>query len=356
MSECNNNIKVCFFPGRESSYARTRVVLKAMEKIGLSVFDCSYPHKNFVRYIAGFLKFLKYKSKSDIILVGFLGQFLMPFVRLFTRKIIVYDAFISIYQTLALDRNSIGQKGMPASLARWIDRYSANLADHVILDTNQHLHYYVKEYGIPKEKMSRVLVGSDDSVMHPKSTVSDTFTVHFHGEFQALHGAGYIIEAAKVLPDVHFQLIGKGRQKEACLEKVKVLNLQNITFIESVSYEQLAVHINHADVCLGIFGNTEKTQMVIPHKVYESLACKKPLITADTPAARELLTDGENCLLIKAADPSALADAIVKLKENNALRETIANGGYALFTEKCTPNKIGQQLSAMFNSMLTNNE
>ena len=350
MSERSNNIKVCFFPGRESSYARTRVFLKGLQSIGLSVFDCSSPQKKIFRYLSGFFKFLKYKSKSDVILVGFLGQFLMPFVRLFTRKIIIYDAFISIYQTLAFDRKSIGEEGVYASLARWIDRYSANLADHVILDTNQHLHYYVKEYGLPKEKMSRVLVGSDDSIMHPQKTVSDTFTVHFHGEFQSLHGAEYIIEAAKILPHVHFQMIGKGKQKGVCLEKVKEWNIQNIKFIERVSYEHLSAHINQADVCLGIFGNTEKTQMVIPHKVYESLACQKPLITADTPAARELLTDGKNCLLIKAADPFALADAITKLKENATLKENIANGGYKLFTEKCTPDKIGEQLGEILHS------
>ena len=52
---------------------------------------------------------------------------------------------------------------------------------------------------------------------------------------------------------------------------------------------------------------------MIPNKAYHALACGAPLITADTPAARELLRDEENALLVPPGDPAALAEAMRRL-------------------------------------------
>ncbi len=49
-----------------------------------------------------------------------------------------------------------------------------------------------------------------------------------------------------------------------------------------------------------------KAARVIPNKVFQALACARPVITADTPAARELLTDDVDALLVPPGDPEAL--------------------------------------------------
>ena len=52
---------------------------------------------------------------------------------------------------------------------------------------------------------------------------------------------------------------------------------------------------------------------MIPNKAFQALACGTPLVTADTPAARELLADGESALLVPPGDPEALAAALRRL-------------------------------------------
>ncbi len=107
-----------------------------------------------------------------------------------------------------------------------------------------------------------------------------------------------------------------------------------------------------ADICLGIFGHTAKAQMVIPHKIYEALAMKKPIITADTPAAKELLTNQINVIFIPSGNSQKLTEAIELLRNNRPLSEKIAVGGYKIFTEQCTPKILGQEISQICTALL----
>jgi glycosyltransferase involved in cell wall biosynthesis len=349
-------IKICYFPGRETSYARNRVLVKGMRAAGLEVYDCSSTRRDSFRYLAGFIRFLCNKHQCDVIFIGFLGHFLVPLVKLFTQKKILFDAFLSIYQTMAFDRQTFAGKSPLIAVARFLDRFSCQLADDVLLDTQQHIDFFLKEYSLNARKFHRLLVGSDDSVMYPRDDAQGEkdFLVHFHGEFQGLHGAPHIIEAAKILPHIKFQMIGTGRKHAECVARAKKYQLTNIQFIQRVTYEQLAEYLSRATVCLGLFGNTIKTQTVIPHKVYEAMAMRKPVITADTPAIKELLVHRESVYLCEEANPASLAKAIEELKMHPALRHKIALNGYQVFRTKCTPAILGQEVKGIVEKMVRN--
>ena len=94
----------------------------------------------------------------------------------------------------------------------------------------------------------------------------------------------------------------------------------NVEWIEWIEYDDLPREYWGAGCALGIFGTSDKAQRVIPNKAYHALACGAPLITADTPAARELLRDGENALLVPPGDPAALAEAMRRLAADPGAR------------------------------------
>jgi glycosyltransferase involved in cell wall biosynthesis len=54
---------------------------------------------------------------------------------------------------------------------------------------------------------------------------------------------------------------------------------------------------------------------VIPNKVYQILATGRPLITADTPAIRELLSPDRNIRLIAPGDPDVLASEVADVAD-----------------------------------------
>ena len=108
-----------------------------------------------------------------------------------------------------------------------------------------------------------------------------------------------------------------------------------------VAYEELRGELHRAGCALGVFGRSPKAARVIPNKAYQALACGTPLVTADTPAARELLTDGESALLVPPGDPEALADALRRLRDDGALMDRIAQGGRAVYEERASEATLG---------------
>ena len=173
------------------------------------------------------------------------------------------------------------------------------------------------------------------------------FLVFFHGYFIPLQGVEYIIGAAKKLnkdKDIFFRIVGSGQTYKHSIELAQELSLVNVEFMERVEHEKLPELIREADVCLGIFGDTNKTQRVIPNKVYESIAMRKAVITSQTVAIKELFENRKNILMCKVANAGDLADKILELKNNKKLKESIAKGGYDLFQKKCRPKVIAKRL------------
>ena len=114
----------------------------------------------------------------------------------------------------------------------------------------------------------------------------------------------------------------------------------------------MPTHIAKADIGLGIFGDTDKAKRVIPNKAYEIIAMKKPLITGDSSASREFFSDEKNALLCEMANPGAIAESIIKLKEDESLREKIAGNGYTLFKERARPKVIGKEVKKIVEECL----
>jgi glycosyltransferase involved in cell wall biosynthesis len=91
---------------------------------------------------------------------------------------------------------------------------------------------------------------------------------------------------------------------------------------------------------------------VIPNKAFQALVCATPLVTADTPAARELLADGESALLVPPGDPEALASAVRRLAEEPGLAERIAEGGLAAYRERASEDVLGARWRRLIEELL----
>lgn len=79
------------------------------------------------------------------------------------------------------------------------------------------------------------------------------------------------------------------------------------------------------DVCLlPLSKNSMASRYTSPLKLFEYMVMGKPIIVADLPSTREILSHNENALLCEADNPNVLAQAIISLQENPLLAEKLA--------------------------------
>lgn len=332
-------MKVCYFGIFDKEYNRNKVIIQGLKSNGVEVIYCWSEKKGIFKYFDLYKKHQKIKADYDVMIVGFPGWSMMIWARIITRKKkIIFDAFTSVYDSVVNDRQTV-KKYCPRALYYWfLDWLSCKLADLVLLDTSEHVAYFCKTFKIRKEKFLRIWVGS---TMETGERINDDVVrVTFYGSDIPLQGVEYVIEAVKLIKDnkIRFQIIGTKIKK-----RFGDLKQENIKFYDNISYAELNQLYINSDIILGIFGKTEKAKRVIPNKVYDGLAVGRAIITADTLAVRELLSE-ENVLFVRSGDGEDLVGKINHLAEDRELREKMGRNNLELFNNSLKSKIIVKEL------------
>lgn len=282
--------------------------------------------KIFLKMVRTFLKWpaLIYRywraPEHSAVVVGYFGLFdvLAIAIPAKLRGVpVVWDAFLSIYDTVVDDRAMVSKRSMLARSLHMLEGLACRAADVVVLDTRAHANYFEKEYRLPLARTASVMVGCEDAfgalVAQGTGRSGTKPVVLFYGQFIPLHGIDTIIDAV-CLPGAErfdWRIIGTGQEAGPVAARIDEKQPQSLQWTEWVAYEELASEISRADICLGVFGTSAKAGRVIPNKVFQILASGKPLVTREGLGMRELLPDGDPAVtLVPAGDAQALLDAV----------------------------------------------
>ncbi len=382
--------RICLFGTYERDYLRNITLIEGLRNSGWQVRECHVPLWEKERdktgaylgswslvfravelklaYLRLLLKYVFTVGSYDIMVVGYIGHLDMPLAWLLTRlprRPLVFSPLISLYDTLVDDRRSFVEGSLMSRLLRRLDRWTCARADLVLLDTDAHIGYFADTFDLPRHRFARIFVGAPEPDARPpepdpagilnegnvfEPTEDGPFQVVFIGKFTPLHGLPYMMEAARRLrdePDIVFHFIGSGQLSGEMRETARRLALENVRFTEWIPYETIPRYLRGAGACLGIFGTSDKAARVIPGKVFIALSMGKAVVTADSPAVRELLTDGESAVLCRRGDPEALADAIRRLYADRELLRGIAGAGHRVFREQASVEQIGRSATAV---------
>lgn len=344
-------IRIVYFGTYDTEYSRNRILIRGFEQNNVEVLQChfglwklvdrsSFSLRNLVKLVVfglyGYLKlWRKYRKlgEHDLVVVGYPGFIDMLFARLIIRnKPIVFDAFLSLYDSMVIDRKKVEIGSFVARTLFSVEKTAFKNADSILLDTHEHIRYISELFKIPKNKFIRVPIGADDSVFKRVKKFGSLHKVVWWGTCIPLQGVQYILEAAKKLPGYQFTMIGGHTPG---IER-------NVRWLPFISYENLPGIIAEHGIALGIFGDTQKTRRVIPNKVYEAWAMGMPLITAKTKALKEVALLS-NPFMIEPANSDALVDAIKRLAADRKTADVLAEDGYQ-YSQEVTPKMIVQNL------------
>lgn len=265
--------------------------------------------------------------RPDAVVVGHLGHFDVGLVRVLTRPApVVLDYLVSGAGTAA-DRG-LGGAGRRRLLAG-LDRFALSRADVVVVDTDERLEE------LPPGVRARAVVvpvGADERwfvagraaaattadaphapgaaipAAAPRAVVTPApLSVVFFGLFTPLQGATTIARALRSLAGtVTATVVGDGQDAPAVDALLR--GTPGVRRVPWVAADELPALVAGHDVCLGIFGTTDKAFRVVPTKVFQGAAAGCAIVTGDTPPQRRTL--GDAAVLVPAGDPDALAAAL----------------------------------------------
>jgi len=216
-------------------------------------------------------------------------------------------------------------------LERMIDKYSMMLSDKIIVLSEWSKRRLNQIGGIPLSKLIVLPSGTDTELFKPLSKEecctklgfdSSLFYVGFVGSFFFHQGLDTLIESApnilKSCTDTRFLLVGDGPMMDPWRQKVNQQGLEGaFLFSGHVPYKKVPEYIGVMDICVA--PHRKDTNQASPVKIFDYMACGRPIVASDIEVIREIVGESKCALLVTPERPDHLSLAITALIEDNAL-------------------------------------
>jgi glycosyltransferase involved in cell wall biosynthesis len=235
-----------------------------------------------------------------------------------------------------------------------IAKYIYQKSELIVVVTKTFKEYLV-DMGIREDKIIIIENGFNfDSTLKPSKSIqtvkekynitNNNFTVSYIGTIGMSHGIEIVIEAAQLIKDVNFLIIGEGAQKKSLQEIAKVKKITNILFIDNIDWQEI-VNINQViSANLIHLRNLELFKTVIPSKIFESMALKKPILAGLIGESLDIIKQSKSGLEVKPEDPNSLVEKILQMKNNKNLCDQLANNGFNLVQDRYNRKTLAQKM------------
>jgi glycosyltransferase involved in cell wall biosynthesis len=180
---------------------------------------------------------------------------------------------------------------------------------------------------LPRPEQARQMLGGADIHL---SLQPDRFTAGYTGHLYAGRGVEIILEMARRLPEVAFLLVGGEPEEVTKLrDAVQSRGLGNVFLTGYVPNAELPRYHAACDVFLMPYqrrvaasSGGDIARYLSPMKLFEYMACGRPILCGDLPVLREVLNP-ENAVLLPPDDVEAWVEALESLKNDPLRRLTL---------------------------------
>jgi glycosyltransferase involved in cell wall biosynthesis len=198
--------------------------------------------------------------------------------------------------------------------------------------------------------------------LSPKSAINDLenlydirrdqFIVSYIGTIGMSHGVDIVVKAAEKANDVIFLIIGEGAEKENLISLSNRKNLKNIRFIDSLNWQQI-VDINQLiSVNLIHLRDLEIFKTVIPSKIFESMALKKPILIGLNGESLKIIEDSQSGLPVVPESADSLIDKIRYLQMHETFLINLAKNGENYVKQNYDRKKLAHKMIKFIQSRI----
>lgn len=196
--------------------------------------------------------------------------------------------------------------------------------------------------GLPARHIEVITNGVDTETFRPQAAVSPTFraeheiesgsVVLYIGAHGISHALSSILDVASKFsdePDVCFALVGDGADKQHLMQQATARNLTNVRFFPSQPRVTVPDWYASADIVLVPLRNIPIFETFIPSKIFEILACERPIVASVRGEARRILNRSGAAVVVDPEDVPAIEKAIRALLADPGRRDHLGRRGGA---------------------------
>ena len=245
-------------------------------------------------------------------------------------------------------------------LAR-LEEQTAKKSTLIVAVSKYSMGKILEHYDVDKDKIRVVPNGVDPEKFKPvpdRASMKRQFglggepCVLFVGHLIPRKGLPFLVEAAKKIVKEHaqtkFLIVGEGPLKNQLQNKLASGNLLgNFRFLGKIKEDQLSALYNCADVFA--LPSIQEGQGIV---LLEAESSGVPVVAFDVGGVVEAVRNGETGYLAKLRDTEELADVIIRLLSDGALREKMGSEGRRFVMENFTWDLCTQRMLKVYHEAL----
>lgn len=231
-------------------------------------------------------------------------------------------------------------------IIRIMESFTFRLSDRVVCVTEGISKLLINKYKVKEKNVFVISNGVNIDLFYPidklecrkkLSLPEDVFIVGFVGTFAPWQGLIFLLKAIKEIKDagddlhtnMSFILVGDGEQEMTLRTLTREYGIENLVrFVGRVEYEEVVYWINAFDVAIAPFTRERNSLCGLsPLKIYEYLACGKPVIASEIEGVRDIVGESRCGFLFNPNDVNDLKDKIVYSYNNKEFFSGIEDVG-----------------------------
>lgn len=229
-------------------------------------------------------------------------------------------------------------------LSRRLELFLYNRARHIIVNSPAYRDYLI-EKGVPANKITLIPNGVDPTMFEPEAdgtAVREQFRLHhkfvvtYTGALGIANDISTILRAAQRLnenPDVHFLLVGDGKERANLEATAAEMGLTNVTFAGAYPKSRIPAFLAASDACTATLKDIPMFRTTYPNKVFDYMAAGRPTILGIDGVIREVVETAGGGVFVPPGDDAALAAAVRSLKDNPARSRAMGQAARAYVVE-----------------------
>ena len=191
--------------------------------------------------------------------------------------------------------------------------------------------------GICPDKINVVTNGANMDLFGPREKnmaflkrhrLEGKFVVGYIGTHGMAHGLEFIVSALDKIADpaIHFLFIGDGARKKKIVQIAQQKRLQNATFLPPVEKEMVPEYLSVTDAALVPLIKCDTFKAVIPSKIFEAAAMRKPVLLGVEGQASEIIESYGAGICFEPENESDFLQKVYCMKEDMQLYRSCRKG------------------------------